>query len=317
MAEKILIVDDEISIQKLLARYLGDAGYECHLADDVELAKTALAVNTFDLLLCDLKMPGDPGIVLIQYAKDHYPQMGRVMITGYDNQEIASEILKIGVYGYIVKPIARNVVLIVVENALRHLRLDLHMQACKLELQKNVADQTKKLRAIMDNIDIGVVMFDRKMRIMELNRKMQAWFPKISQGSVLHCSRFLKRPFKGGICNDCPMVEVFTSLNSCEVIQTILAEQGEREFRILVNPILDNTGNVYASIALYEDVTEKLLLERDLHQAQKFEAVGQLAAGIAHEINTPIQYVWDNLTFLKDSFNNMAGVVTTYNDGRQ
>jgi len=55
----------------------------------------------------------------------------------------------------------------------------------------------------------------------------------------------------------------------------------------------------YQGIAL--DVTERKLMEAELQQAQKLESVGQLAAGIAHEINTPIQYVGNNLRFMQDS----------------
>jgi two-component system, NtrC family, sensor kinase len=57
------------------------------------------------------------------------------------------------------------------------------------------------------------------------------------------------------------------------------------------------------------DVTQRLDLEAQLRQAQKLEAVGSLAAGIAHEINTPIQFVGDNIRFLADSFSGLMNVL--------
>jgi signal transduction histidine kinase len=55
-----------------------------------------------------------------------------------------------------------------------------------------------------------------------------------------------------------------------------------------------------------DDVTEKKIREDQLRQAQKLEGIGQLAAGIAHEINTPTQFVSDNITFVKDSWDSLS-----------
>ena len=67
-----------------------------------------------------------------------------------------------------------------------------------------------------------------------------------------------------------------------------------------------------AVAVVVQDVTELRQLERDLHQAQRLESVGQLAAGIAHEINTPIQYIGDNLRFLHDAFRDRQMVWELY-----
>src|SRR3954462_4516968 len=61
---------------------------------------------------------------------------------------------------------------------------------------------------------------------------------------------------------------------------------------------------------LREDIERRKQLEIELAQAEKLRAVGQLASGIAHELNTPIQYVRDNVTFLERAFGKLAGQVS-------
>ena len=64
--------------------------------------------------------------------------------------------------------------------------------------------------------------------------------------------------------------------------------------------------NGWHAVALVRDISERIRLEAQLVQAQKLESIGQLASGIAHEINTPIQYITDNATFLQEAF---AGIL--------
>ena len=72
-------------------------------------------------------------------------------------------------------------------------------------------------------------------------------------------------------------------------------------------------GDVFGGFeGMFEDITERRLLRDQLLQAQKLESVGQLAAGIAHEINTPTQYIGDNVRFLKKSFANLSSLLSIY-----
>ncbi len=308
----ILIVDDEAGIRRLLTRFLANAGYECHEADSAESARELLAARDFDLLLSDIKMPGESGVELIRYAKEHRPETGRVMITGLGSPEVSNEVIQIGVYGYIIKPVTKNEVLITVGNALQHLRLDRHMLAYKSELEKKISGQLEKSSAIMNNLSVGVAMFDARMAVIEFNRKMHQWFPEISPGTAIPCYHPDRCSDGGDHCGDCPMLATFRTGSTGETERSIATFQGVRESRIVTSPVFDNNGIVYAGIALYEDLTEKNLLERDLHRAHKLEAIGQLAAGIAHELNSPIRYIGDNIRFLQDSLKDISGVLRTY-----
>jgi PAS domain S-box-containing protein len=79
-----------------------------------------------------------------------------------------------------------------------------------------------------------------------------------------------------------------------------------------VTPMTNPKGEITHYLAVKEDVTEHRALETQLRHAQKLEGIGQLAAGIAHEINTPTQFVTDNLTFLKDSWKASAELLDQY-----
>jgi len=67
-------------------------------------------------------------------------------------------------------------------------------------------------------------------------------------------------------------------------------------------PLSDATGKILGAVVTFSDITERRMLEAQLAQAQKLESIGQLAAGIAHEINTPTQYIGDNARFLRGAF---------------
>jgi PAS domain S-box-containing protein len=90
--------------------------------------------------------------------------------------------------------------------------------------------------------------------------------------------------------------------------------KGGRLLDVEINSqMLDYDGR-RAVLTIAQDVTERKKLEIDLRHAQKLEAVGGLASGIAHEINTPIQFIGDNLRFLQDGFQSLEGLIGKFRE---
>ena len=81
-----------------------------------------------------------------------------------------------------------------------------------------------------------------------------------------------------------------------------------------VSLVTDAAGKPLFTVAIIEDISERAHLEAELRQAQKLESVGRLAAGLAHEINTPIQYVGDNAEFVRVGFLDLLTLCGTYRD---
>jgi PAS domain S-box-containing protein len=79
-----------------------------------------------------------------------------------------------------------------------------------------------------------------------------------------------------------------------------------------ISPIRSDSGELIGFIIIGADITNRKALEDTLAQTEKLKSIGQLAAGIAHEINTPTQYVGDNTRFLQDAFQDIIQVLISY-----
>jgi PAS domain S-box-containing protein len=79
-----------------------------------------------------------------------------------------------------------------------------------------------------------------------------------------------------------------------------------------ISPFRVQNNQSAGYIIFGEDITTHKIMESQLAQAQKLESIGQLAAGIAHEINTPTQFIGDNIQFLQDAYNNLNQLLTDY-----
>ena len=171
----------------------------------------------------------------------------------------------------------------------------------------------EKYQQIVDNIDIGVAIINPQMEIIRMNPQMNTWFPHIKPNAGGLCYQSFQIASKESPCDNCPAVKTFAEGKSFDTTIRIQGKQRDRYFRDHSSPIHDEKGNIIAAILLVEEVTEKLALERELRQTQKLEAIGQLASGIAHEINTPIQYIGDNTRFLQDAFTDLVGTFSAHN----
>jgi len=141
----ILIVDDEDSIRSLLRRILEKDGYHCTTASDAGKARICMKDTRFDLLLSDIEMPGESGLDLIRSVKTEYPDTAVVMVTVIDDQETARAALRMGIYGYIIKPFDEAQILISVANALRRQTLEMRERHYREDLEKAVIERTAEL----------------------------------------------------------------------------------------------------------------------------------------------------------------------------
>ncbi len=106
--KKILIVDDAGPVVILCVNVLQALGYAVKGANRGEAAIEILRRERFDLLVVDYKMPGMSGFQVLQEARDIYPDLASVLVTGHGTPEVMKEADKVGFDGILLKPFTSN-----------------------------------------------------------------------------------------------------------------------------------------------------------------------------------------------------------------
>ena len=183
--------------------------------------------------------------------------------------------------------------------------------------ERAVRESQRLMRAVLDNIPDAVARIDRDLRFTYGNRALAAGIQKESFEFLGKTGAELSLPFHERWDGELRHVFETGTPHSFEFHWG--GPDGIHHSEARLVPEFSATGEVEFVLAVTRNVTEqkehereRQLMDLQLRQAQKMEAVGQLAAGIAHEINTPTQYVGDNTHFLKDAFANLVGVLNGY-----
>src|SRR5208283_192044 len=115
----ILIVDDEKSIRRTLGQFLRDDGHEVIEAQDADMALQRLTETEFAVVVTDIILPRMTGVELLRRIRATSPYVQVVMMTGEPTVETASESLRAGATDYLFKPITKEAILRVVDNAVK------------------------------------------------------------------------------------------------------------------------------------------------------------------------------------------------------
>jgi len=138
----ILVVDDEMGPRESMKMILHPF-YNVYAAESGSDAIELLGQNAIDLVTLDLKMPGLPGIKVLEKVKQHDPDIEAIIITGYGSMDTAVEGLRLGAFDYIAKPFDVNHILSLVKCALDRRNAKLKLRNLKTDFLANVSHELR------------------------------------------------------------------------------------------------------------------------------------------------------------------------------
>jgi DNA-binding NtrC family response regulator len=152
---KILVIDDERSIRNTLKDILEYEKYEVDLAEDGIKALEKVKTAEYDIILCDIKMPGMDGIEVLEKLGEFTPDTPVVMISGHGNIDTAVDSIKKGAFDYIEKPLDLNRLLITIRNAMDKSSLVSETKILKKKVNKKyeIVGESPALKSVVEMAD--------------------------------------------------------------------------------------------------------------------------------------------------------------------
>jgi len=211
MADKILLVDDELELLATVSRSLKRQGYSVHTATSGAEALESLSNTIFDLVITDLAMAPVDGIELLRQLRSIDNILPVIMMTGVGTIETAVEAIKLGAYHYITKPFTPQDLLLLVTRAIEHGQLHRRLEA----IQTNIDDEGKDTMVIGNNALI-------QQMLTTMDKVSQSDAPILIQGETgTGKSLFAKRIHKVSNRSDQP----FFTIDCAALTETLLESE--------------------------------------------------------------------------------------------
>jgi response regulator RpfG family c-di-GMP phosphodiesterase len=216
MADRILIVDDEVATCEVLARRLSKEGYSCLIAHNGKEALHHFYKENISLMIADIKMPEMDGLELLKKVKTLGPQMMVIMMTGYAEVDTVVKALHLGAYDFILKPFDLALVVFSVKKSLEKKRLEEVVADYDQQMEELVEQRTADLRrayrmlkkAHLDSVKILVEAIDAKDAYTRGHSdRVRKWSVKIAEKLGFSEKRLESLEF-GALLHDIGMIGI-------------------------------------------------------------------------------------------------------------
>jgi PAS domain S-box-containing protein len=324
----VLVVDDSQFVLRVLASILERAGF---IARPVRSGAAALAAAELEppsLVLLDIEMPEMSGFEVCRRFKEskRLSEIPVVFISSGAHTAETVEAFRLGAVDYIAKPFQDQDV---VARVSLHIQLHAEKVAAARQnasLRATRAQFQARLEALSRAARDGLIMMDSSGAIAHWNEAAEDMFGYSRQEALGRQLHDLIAPdrFQPAAQQEMPaFVRTGEGRVVGRTVELVGHHKSGAEFPIelslagteidgahwAVGVVRDITQRRQAEARLKEETRERERMAAELRDSQRLEAVGRLAAGIAHEINTPAQFVTDNTFFLRDSFADLGALV--------
>lgn len=302
MNNSVLCVDDESPLLTAYRLFLEPKYAVSIAASGVEALAIMAERGPFAVVIADLRMPEMDGAAFLTVCRELYPDTVRMLLTGHPNLNDALTVVNDGhLFRFLLKPCSPTMLRNAVAAAIAQHELIL---SDRRRVQEALQQSEERYRQLFDSNPHPMWVYDSEtLRFLAVNEAAVRHYGYSRNEFLTMTTRDIALPS--------PDTTQSPQITNDARLHHYRRKCGEvRLVEIAANPI--EFGGRPAYLVLIVDVTERKLLEDQLKQAQKLESIGQLAAGIAHEINTPVQYIGDNTNFLGDAFRDMRGVLALY-----